>query len=296
MDDYSVLNSEWCAKYLREGKVSYFGRLNPDDIDGFWYMYFELEEAEMNERLPQRMGEFGLTGGKEEWGAIWAAFYYRHFAGLGEQAAQEKFLITMASARNRQTMEKMQAAAAGDPSLTAPFEGVTIEDWARSAVAMSQASDLAAAERALAQLGMDRAKYDRVNNEFQARMQRDTSFVIAQIYGQAFSGALGMSGGYGLGHADGSMQQLGEEPVTLDRYSEIIGAQGAWSQQGHDVNAMLQQVFGITVIEFSKYGAYWSTKMAADPNIALKHGDLIEKYQAKYGGGRSGGMDDDLTF
>jgi hypothetical protein len=290
-DGSSVVNSEWYQKHLQLGNVGYFGRLNPDDLDSFWYLYFELEEAEQQGRLAQKFAEQGLTGGKDEFGAIWAAFIYRHFGNLNYEQQQRLALQSMMNARNRQAYERFQRALASDPSLTAPVDGVTVEQWAQASAALAQEQDVAGGERALAQLGIDRAKYDRINAEYQARMQRDESLVIAQLYGKAFSHALGVQGGYGLGYADGSAQKLGQEPCSFERYCEITAAQSAWAHQGRDVNAMLHQVFGIAAIDISKYGAYWSTKFAADPNLALRFSELLHKYEAKYERG-GGGYDD----
>lgn len=291
-DGYSVLNSEWYEKHLRAGNTNHFGQLDPDDLDKFMFVYFELEEAEMNERLDDEMAKWSISD-KDEWGKIWASFLTKHFAGLSEEQMNEQFLNAALNARGKQTMLKQQAAAEADPTLLEPVEGVTVEQWAQAAAAMgSAAGDEAKAAEALAGLGMDRAKYDRVNDEFQARMQRDTNFVIAGIYGKAFSGAQGIAGGYGLGNADGSAQQLGEEPCTYDRYVEITGAQAAWGEQGVDVNAKLKEVFDLTAMDISAYGGYWSTKMQADAALMLRYGDDLERAKEKFKGA---GLDDDLS-
>lgn len=288
---YFVTNSDWYERHLRS--AFHFGHFDPDDLDRFYFAYFELEEAEGEERLPAEMARYGISS-KDEWGLIWASFLRRHFSGLSEQAMQEKFLVTMATARNQQTMLKMQAASAADPSLTEPVEGVTVEGWAQAAVAMANSGgEMAQAARALAPLGMDQARYERVNAEFQARMQRDTSFVIAQIYGKAFSAAQGVQGGYGLGSADGSLQQLGAEPCTFEQYAEISGAMGAWGESGQDVTAMLQHAFNMTAMDLSRFGGYWSTVFAADPNLALRYADLMEQYKQRY---RGAGPDSDLSI
>jgi hypothetical protein len=239
------------------------------------------------------MAELGLSG-KEEFWQMEASFLRRHFGGMSEEAMNEKYLQAAMNARSKQMMAMQQRAVAGDPGLTEPFQGVTIELWAQAAAGMTQVTDPAGQAKMLAGLGMDRAKYDAANAEFQARMQRDTTGAIATIYGQAFSGAQGVAGGYGRGTVDGSAQQQGEEPVSFEKYSEIAGAQAAWGETGQDVNAMLQQVFGITAIDISNYGAYWSTKFMADTQLMLKHADLMEQYKARYMGGAGGGMDDDL--
>jgi hypothetical protein len=292
-DGYSITNSDWYEKHMRAGNTNHFGNLDPNDLDNFYFHYFELEEAEMNDELDEKLSEFGVAD-KDEWGKIWASFNAKHFGGLSEQEFQDKSLQTMMNARQRQQMNKMSAAAAADPSLTEPFEGVTVEGWAQAAAGIgSCGGDVNVMNAKLAELGMDKAKYDRVDAEFQARMQRDTSFVIAGIYGKAFSGAQGMAGGYGLGNTDGSAQQLGDEPCTYEEYCEITGAQAAWGQSGQDVNAKLKEVFGIDAMEISRLGGYWSTKFQTDAPLMLKYGDDMERAKQKYMGG---GHDDDLSI
>ncbi|MBI5548274.1 MAG: hypothetical protein HY901_30710, partial [Deltaproteobacteria bacterium] len=195
-EGYSILNSDWYEKNLRS--PDHFAGWDPKDLDKFFLNYFELEEAEMQERLPEKMAELGLKS-KDEWGQVWASFLRRHFGGLSESEQGEKFLQHAVNARNKQLMNTQSAAAAADPTLTEPFEGVTVEGWAQAASKLASC-DPAKQPQALAALGMDSAKWQRINNEFQARMQRDTSFVIAQIFGKAFSAAQGVTGGYGLGN------------------------------------------------------------------------------------------------
>ncbi|MBI5548660.1 MAG: hypothetical protein HY901_32665, partial [Deltaproteobacteria bacterium] len=86
-------------------------------------------------------------------------------------------------------------------------------------------------------------------------------------------------------------QKLGQEPCSLERYAEISGAQAAWGQSGADVTANLKKVFNLRAVDISNLGAYWSTRFASDPNLSLKFGDLLQKYEEKYGGA---GQDDDL--
>ena len=76
----------------------------------------------------------------------------------------------LADQANAQRIGMQQAAASADPGLLAPFEGVTVQIWAQPAVALKNTPDEAGQARALAGLGMDRAKWDRVNDEYQSRM------------------------------------------------------------------------------------------------------------------------------
>ncbi|MBU1218516.1 hypothetical protein KKF34_16200 [Myxococcota bacterium] len=189
------------------------------------------------------------------------------------KAAQEEEARRQTQAMMDQAMAeqkaKQAAAAAADPTLLAPFEGITVEGWAQAAAMMASTPDPAQQISKLAALGMDAAKYERVNAEFQARMQRDTAFVIATVFGNAFSASQGVN-------------TDGPEPISFEKYGELAGAQAAWGEMGVDVNQKLMEVFGIKAVDVSNYGAYWSAKFMADYTLAMKHGDLMEKYKQKY--------------
>ena len=49
----------------------------------------------------------------------------------------------------------------------------------------------------------------------------------------------------------------------------------AWAQDGKDVNAMLQQTFGIDAMGFSAYSGFWSTRMQADTSLMMKQAELL---------------------
>lgn len=188
----------------------------------------------------------------------------------------------MADAAHAQMRAQQAAAAAADPTLTAPVDGVTVEKWAQAAAMMASTPDAGQQTQKLAALGLDRALYEKANNEFQARMQRDQTAVIATIFGNAFSAAQGVN-------------LSGPEPISFEKYGELAGAQAAWGEQGMDVNRKLMEVFGITAVDVSNYGAYWSNRFMNDVKLAMEHGNLLEQYKAKYLAG-GGGADDDIDI
>jgi len=187
----------------------------------------------------------------------------------------------MADAAHADMRAKQAAAVAADPALVAPVNGVTVEKWAQSAAMMASTPDPNTQVQKLAALGMDRVMYDAANNEFQARMQRDQTGAIATIFGNAFAAAQ-------------NVNMDGPEPISFEKYGELAGAQAAWGEQGQDVNRKLQEVFGITAVDVSNYGSYWSNRFVKDVQLAMKHGDLLNQYKAKYMAG--GSADDDIDI
>jgi hypothetical protein len=177
--------------------------------------------------------------------------------------------------------EKIMANKAGAMSggALAPVEGVSCEQWAGVNAALASGGG-ANMDQLLASAGMDRPKWDRVNNEWLARMSTDTTMAIATVYGNAFSGA-----GHGqfsaqAGHAAqvGVGGDLSNEPMPFERYCEIEAAMACASDRGEDVNQLLAQ-FGMTAMEWGQLGMFWSKKMQQD---AMGYHRLYTEYSAKY--------------
>lgn len=180
----------------------------------------------------------------------------------------------------------MQAAAlAADPTLLEPVNGVTVEQWAGASAALAALGTTGTPQQvaeAQARFGLDAASYDAANAGWGAKMQRDTTGVIAAKFGEAFTASQGLPTG-----------GAGAEPCSFEKYIEIMTAQEAWAQQGLDIGTMLQQTFGIQIVDYSNYSTYWSPKMSTDMNYINQMEPLRQKYLAKYSGGS---MDDDLSL
>jgi hypothetical protein len=166
--------------------------------------------------------------------------------------------------------EKIIAAKAGAMSgaggALEPVEGVTVETWAKLNAALAGGGG-GNFDAMLAQAGMDRPKWDRVSAEWMARMQTDTTFAIATVYGAAFTGVTASV-------AD----DLSNEPMPFEKYCEIEAAMGCASDRGEDVTQTLS-TFGIDIVKWSQLGAFWSKKMQQD---AMGYHRLYTEYSAKY--------------
>lgn len=205
--------------------------------------------------------------------------------GLADVIVKDEFTNAMMKARMGQHQAAQAAAANSDPTLLQPEDGVTIDQWAGASAAMAGLGangTMAQVVETLAKFGLDKAKYEKANTAWQAKMQRDTTFVIATKFGEAFSAAQGQGPGAG-------------EPCTFEKFCEVMAAQAMWAESGLDVNAQLQSVFSINAGEFSKYSSYWSPKMSTDIAMVRKQQELDKKYRAKYQGSAST-ADDDLSL
>lgn len=197
----------------------------------------------------------------------------------------------------------VQHALAANPQLTAPIEGVTIEQYAQVAAAAAASPSQAQFDQLLAHHGMDRAKYDRVAAGWNARMRDDSTHTLVTVYGQAFGGAgagqygaAGAAGAASLGMTGATGQAAGvasREPCSWEKYNEIGGAQRAWSQSGKDVNAMLAQQFGISALDWSNASQYWMARMMSEPQKMMEMNTLQEQWAARYASPKADG---DLRF
>jgi len=188
--------------------------------------------------------------------------------------------------------------------LLEPIEGVSIQQYAQlqaqKMAGMSQEDFI----KLLAQNGMDLEKYSRVEAGWNARMSADATAMVATEYGKAFS--MGGAGQYGAdAQAAGGFsttaagvtghEAQGEAGIPFEKYCEIQGAQTAWANTGQDVNAMLQETFNMSALDFSNLSANFMSKMAADPNMMQQYAELTQKYEQQYTGDAGGG-DDDIDF
>lgn len=194
---------------------------------------------------------------------------------LGEDPTNLEF--RMSGIAREKIMAGKAGAMSGAGGALEPFEGVSCEQWAHINAAISSGGNL---DQLIAEAGMDRPKWDRVAAEWQARMQADTTFAIATVYGNAFTGA-----GHGqfsaqAGHAAavGVGGDLSDEPMSFERYCEIEAAMSCASDRGEDVNALFAQ-FGINAMEWGQVGMFWSKKMQQE---MLKYHALYTEYHDKY--------------
>jgi hypothetical protein len=170
----------------------------------------------------------------------------------------------------------------GEGGIMEPVEGISCEEWAK--VNAKIASGIAV-EEGIKELGIDLAKWDIVNNEWQTRMSNDTTFTISQVYGNAFNASA--SGNLG-GTSD-----INEENFPYEKYMEIMVAQDKLTSQGKDAQQILAS-FGLSVVDWSNASAFWSQKFNQDVEKYYPlNTEYTKKYEEKY---KSGSVHDDIEF
>ncbi len=285
-----------------DGDGDDWGGLDPNDHQGMWYRVKQCEYAGIqqgDDAADAKAREYGLKDFAHM--SRVRATFDRHFGHTHE------YTQAALNAVGQSSRETLGAAASQNSEIFQPVEGISLEVYAKTqASAGSIGNDMGKWAQILAGQGMDQAKWDRVSAEWTRRMSGQASpdmnatHALLAEYGKFFGqGGQGAYGASAAANADsaGLYQQgqgaQGAEPVSMERYAEIGGAQSAWAQQGRDVNAMLQQQFGISAIDWSNMSQYWSAKMTSDYRVAVQLMDLQTGFEKQYLGA-AGGHDDDL--
>jgi len=237
----------------------------------------ELDPEEVLLRTRLGFQSIAHYEGLRNWGAE------KYAAEAGEDRTDYEFRMVAVA---RETLTGMNAnamtSAGGGSGQLDPVEGVSVEQWAQIQARLASGGDL---DQLLATSGMDRAKWDRVSNEWNARMASDHTATIASVYGNAFvsSGQGQYSAQAANAVAVGTGGDLGQEPIPFERYVEIESAMGAAANRGEDAIAVLGQ-FGLSPIDWSNVGAFWSKRIYQQAtHYAQRYHELKEHFDAKYG-------------
>lgn len=178
-----------------------------------------------------------------------------------------------------------------------PVDGVSLQQWAQAQVKVAQGG---AVDDVCAEVGIDRAKWDAVSAEWNARMSRDSTATIATEYGKYFTGAgQGQFAGAGAAAADAMTTPGegvgGEEPYPFEKWIEISVAMDKGTAQGKDPQLILKE-FGMTAADWGISSGWWSQKFhggAYSEGLYDQYNELQAKYEAKYA---AANPDDDVDF
>jgi hypothetical protein len=268
-----------------------------NDLPGYYTAEFRIEQAWEDEAGRAKLfGEYGIKS---------VQHYYQVKATveryIQSPAAQAKYggvgeiMHVKMKATQDYMMKGMQANAAASGELE-PVEGVSLDAWALAQVKAISGGTI---EDICSSLGIDKAKWDRVSAEWNARMSRDTTASIATAYGNAFTKAQASPAVAGASKYGAAAQNpgKGQMPITLDQYVEIMEAQSAAANQGGDASATLKK-FGLSILDWSNLGAWFSAyinenAMKNNSAVLNEYNALQAKYKAKYATAKA---DADIAF
>ncbi len=185
--------------------------------------------------------------------------------------------------------------AATEGGLLDPIKGIDMETWAAANAKIAGGMGL---EEVLKVVGTEKPIWDEVSAEWNARMSQDTTFAISKVYGDAFmnsnigkfaNAATNQDSEPSVSNNNNALQGVLED---FDLYIKIMCHQNMGATQGKDAASILQE-YGLTVTDWSSVGAHWAPKMATDTRLAVKMGELMEKYNTEFASVKAG---DDIDF
>jgi len=286
--------------YAMEAKDDQAGFNLANDLPGWYVAEFRIEQAWEDEaQRAQLFAEYGVRNVQ----------HYRQVKATVERfiqtpQAQAKYgdINDIMHVKMKATQDFMMAgmnAQMGAGGKLAgevePVEGISLDVWAEQQVKIASGGTIDDITKAL---GIDKAKWDRVSAEWNARMSRDTTATIAMAYGNAFTKAQSKPGVGNSPYAAAAQNPgKGDMPMPFERYIEIMEAQNALTAQGQDAQAVLKKL-GITVMDWSNLGAWFSAyinenALRNDGAVHKQFTQLSEKYKAKYASVKS---DADISF
>lgn len=204
----------------------------------------------------------------------------------GNEVGQREMNWRMGQMQQHQMQQQQKMAASGGFD---PVEGVSLEAWAAmnaSIAAGANTEDLLKGAR------IDKARWDRVSAEWNARMARDTTFAVATVYGNAFQAA--STGKYGEYAREAAAARAANRdlemapPMEYERYYEILQEQAYAAKQGKDPVAALKEC-GLSIVDWTDLGSYFGYYFHRDGVRNWNHYEAIHKrveakYEAKYPG------------
>jgi hypothetical protein len=270
------------------------------DEDSFFHAVLHMESEGMfggtDESRAEIMARFEIRD-RSHWQDVKEANYARlvHKHGSMEEVSQRE--LNWRSGQMQQHQRGVTAAAAARGELD-PVEGVTLEAWAAINAAIVGGG---AIEDLLKGAGIDKARWDRVSAEWNARMARDTTFAITTVYGNAFQAA--SKGKYGDYAREANAARAAnrdltmEPPISLEQYYELMYEQSYASKQGKDPAATLKGL-GLSIVDWTDLGAFmgYHFHRTAARNWAeyeATHKRVLAKMEAKYPGVKA---DVDIAF
>jgi hypothetical protein len=273
---------------------------DPDDEEAFFDAVINMESEGMFGGTDESRAEICERRGIRDrlhWQTVRDSVYAvlaRKYGSYEEVSQRE---LNWRQGQMERHMQKQVAAASSSGAL-APVEGISLEKWASINAAIVGGANH---EDLLRGQGIDQARWDKVNAEWNARMSRDTTFAVAKVYGEAFQKA---STGKWAAHvreataaraANRDLQM--EPPMSYEQYYELLLQQAYASKQGQDPIESLRAA-GLTVIDWTDLGTFMGYYFNRDAGRNWKkYEEIHTRLDAKYAAANPGVKPDlDIKF
>ncbi len=279
-----------------------FGSFDFERDIGRWFTAeFMIEQAWEDEpKRAKLLREYAIRD-SQHWYQIRATFerWTESPAGRAKYPTAGDWMQAKMTTTQTMMMDDMNLRLKGElAGEIEPVEGVSLDAWAGAQAKLAGGGDVGSI---VAGLGIDKAKWDRVSAEWNARMSRDTTATIAMAYGKAFmasgEGSFGGAAAAGAAAMSGAQLNEADAPIPFERFVEVEQAQSCGVAQGKDAASILQS-FDLTPMAWGQVGGWWSqyisqNAMRNDGALHRRYSELQAKYEAKY---KAADADSDLSF
>jgi len=197
---------------------------------------------------------------------------------LDHAAYAQAKMEAMVSAQQKSVSDNAIAMA---DTIMAPISGVSLEMYAQINAQLAQGKDQ---REVLKQNGIESVSWDKAVEGWNERMRTDMSFTVTSEYSRFFMAAgQGQFGSVANEVADGmtGKKSTSDNPLTLEKYAEIMAAQGAAAAQGKDASQVLAN-YGLNAADWGTLGLHWNNKMMTDMQVGMKFGELYSKYTEQF--------------
>lgn len=258
---------------------------DPEDEDTFFRAVLHMESEGMFGGTDESRAEICARHGIRDrlhWQTVRDSVYNvlaRKYGSFDEVSQRE---LNWRQGQMQNHMQGQVAAAAASGAL-APVEGISLEKWASINAAIVGGANH---EDLLRGQGIDQARWDRINAEWNARMARDTTFAVAKVYGEAFQNA--SKGKYADHVREAAAARAANRdlsmptPITYEQYYELLLQQAYAAKQGKDPIEALK-ASGLTVIDWTDLGTVMGYAFNRDAGRNWKkYEEIHTRLDAKY--------------
>jgi hypothetical protein len=229
---------------------------DPDDEEAFFHAMLHMESEGMfggtDESRAEICERYGIRD-RLHWQTVRDSVFsvLARKYGSYEEAVQREMNWRQGQMQNHMSGQVAKAAASGELN---PVEGISLEKWAAINAAIVGGANH---EDLLRGQGIDQARWDRINAEWNARMARDTTFAVAKIYGEAFQNA--SKGKYAEHVREANAARAANRdlqcalPMTYEAYYDLLLQQAYASKRGEDPIAALKAC-NLSVVDWTDLG------------------------------------------
>lgn len=177
--------------------------------------------------------------------------------------------------------------------LLQPIHGISLEDYAAAA---SHVANGVSEEDVAKALGVEIPQWEEANALWIKRMQQDTDFTIASLYGQYFATAGSHPKFQNVQNSfETNQENLARIKEDPEFYFELSAAMRAAHNYGMDGAQWLRDNYGLSLGDFQSVAMQWAYSPVFAAMIP-KMEETVKEYEAKFAKEMGGNIADDIEF